>query len=97
MRKLAARGARIGLATHDEALAARCVEALRAAGRPEDSFEFQVLLGVREELWEAWRRQGHKVRVYVPYGPEWRAYSLRRMKKNPQILGHVLRSALRLG
>jgi hypothetical protein len=35
-------------------------------------------------------------RALLPYGPEWRPYSIRRMKKNPQILGHVMRSALRL-
>jgi len=37
------------------------------------------------------------VRVYVPFGPEWRAYSQRRLKKNPQILRHVVRDTLGLG
>ena len=44
-----------------------------------------------------WRRAGHTVRVYVPYGPEWRGYSQRRLRKNPQILRHVMRNAVGLG
>ncbi len=54
-----------------------------------------MLLGVREPLWEKWKSAGHIVRVYVPYGPDWRAYSMRRLRKNPQILQHVMRDALR--
>lgn len=95
VRQLAARGARLALATHDAELAAQCVEALRAAGRGPDTWEFQVLLGVREELWERWKQAGHRVRVYVPFGPEWRAYTLRRMKKNPQIVAQVMRQFFR--
>jgi len=93
--KLVRRGAKLSLATHDEHLADSCIRILQAARRGADSYEFQVLLGVREELWARWTEAGHRVRVYVPYGPDWRAYSLRRMKKNPQIVGHVLRNALR--
>jgi proline dehydrogenase len=92
--KLVARSARLSLATHDEHMAATCVEVLRRARRAPDSYEFQVLLGVREELWERWKKDGHQVRVYVPYGPDWQAYSLRRMRKNPQIVGHVLRNLI---
>jgi proline dehydrogenase len=93
--KLARRGARLSLATHDEHLAEACLETLRRTGRPREDHEFQVLLGVREELWHLWRSRGERVRVYVPYGPDWRAYSLRRMRKNPQIVGHVIRNLLR--
>jgi proline dehydrogenase len=69
---------------------------LREHGRAPGDYEFQVLLGVREELWERWKTAGHRVRVYVPYGPEWRAYSQRRLRKNPQILKHLMRDALHL-
>ncbi len=96
-RKLFARGARVGLATHDEGLGARCLAVAREAGVPKDRYEFQVLLGVREELWERWKNAGYVVRVYVPFGPEWRAYSQRRLRKNPQILRHVMRDTLGLG
>jgi proline dehydrogenase len=91
VRKLATRGARLSLATHDEIMAERCFTILREHGRTSDTYEMQVLMGVREELWERWKTAGHTVRVYVPYGPEWRAYSQRRMRKNPHILKHVMR------
>jgi proline dehydrogenase len=97
VRRLARRGARLSLATHDDGLGDRCLAVLREHGYGRERYEFQVLLGVREELWERWREAGHTVRVYVPYGPEWRAYSQRRLRKNPQILRHVLRDTLRYG
>jgi proline dehydrogenase len=93
-RKLFERGATIGFATHDEVLGERLLALCRALGVTPDRFEFEVLLGVREPLWEAWRDAGHRVRVYVPYGPEWRAYSTRRLRKNPQIFRHVTRDLL---
>jgi len=88
---LLSRGARIAFATHDEGLAERCLAVARRLNVAPASYEFQVLLGVREELWALWRSAGHQVRVYVPFGPDWRPYSIRRMRKNPQIVGHVLR------
>lgn len=94
--KLCERKARMSLATHDEALAERVLAVLKAHGRDKESFEFQVLLGVREELWEMWKAGGHTVRVYVPFGADWRAYSQRRMRKNPQILRHVMRNMVGL-
>lgn len=94
--QLCARQAKLSLATHDEHVARRCVEVLQRHKRAKNTFEFQVLLGVREELWAAWKAQGHTVRVYVPFGPDWRAYSQRRMRKNPQILGHVMRNLVGL-
>ncbi len=92
-KQLFERGARVALATHDAELGDRVLKFLK----PDDSYEFQVLLGVQEWLWKRWADAGHSVRVYVPYGPEWRAYSLRRMKKNPQIVGHVVRQTFGLG
>ena len=94
--KLVARGAKLSLATHDEHLAERCLAVLRKAGRKRETYEFQVLMGVREELWADWQSKGHIVRVYVPFGPDWRAYSQRRMRKNPQILRHVMRNMVGL-
>jgi proline dehydrogenase len=93
-RLLLERGARLSFATHDEDLAARLIELCRSRGVGRERYEFQVLLGVRESLWEAWRAAGERVRVYVPFGPEWRAYSTRRLRKNPQIFRHVLRDLL---
>jgi proline dehydrogenase len=96
VRKLCQRGARLSLATHDDGLGDRCLAVLREFKRERSSYEFQVLLGVREPLWDRWKSEGHTVRIYVPYGPDWRAYSQRRMRKNPQILKHVMRNMVGL-
>ena len=88
------RGAFVGLATHDAGLAQRALALIAERGKGPADYEFQVLLGVQQPLWERWRREGHPVRVYVPYGPEWRAYSQRRLRKNPDIFRHVLRDVL---
>lgn len=88
------RGAYVGIATHDEDLvfeAERIVERRRLAG---DAYEFQMLLGVAEPLRRLVRGAGHRLRVYVPYGPQWYAYSLRRLKENPRIAGYILSGLL---
>jgi len=90
-------GHRVRLATHDEHMAARCIQLATDLGVARDRFEFEVLLGVQEGLWQRWKARGYGVRVYVPYGPEWRAYSLRRLQKNPAIAGHVVRALLGRG
>lgn len=90
------RGAFVGLATHDDGMAEELFGLLAARGLGPDRYEMQVLLGVREPLWRAWKEAGHTVRVYVPYGPEWRAYSLRRMGKNPELLRSVVRNTFGL-
>ncbi|MSR63836.1 MAG: proline dehydrogenase [Planctomycetes bacterium] len=93
-RQLLQRGARLSFATHDELLAERLIALCRELGVARERYEFQVLLGVREALWERWSAGGERVRVYVPFGPEWRAYSTRRLRKNPQIFRHVVRDLL---
>ena len=88
------RGAYVGIATHDEDLvfeAERIVERRRLQG---NTYEFQMLLGVAEPLRRLVRGAGHRLRVYVPYGLQWYAYSLRRLKENPRIAGYVLSSLL---
>jgi proline dehydrogenase len=85
---------RVGIATHDEMLvfeALRLVDELRVA--PERR-EFQMLLGVEDELRRILVRAGHRVRVYVPYGERWYEYSLRRLDENPEIAGHVFRATV---
>jgi len=93
-RLLLARGARLCFATHDELLAERLSALCRELGVAREHYEFQVLLGVREGLWQKWHAAGERVRVYVPFGPEWRAYSTRRLRKNPEIFRHVMRDLL---
>ena len=93
-RRLLRRGARVCLATHDGSLGARSIQLMREHARTDADFEFQVLLGVQEQLWEEWRRAGHAVRVYVPYGPDWRAYSQRRLRHNPELFRAVVMNLL---
>jgi proline dehydrogenase len=92
-RQLIASGNTLAIASHDEHLAARLLRSLGDDGVPPERYYFEVLLGVQEQLWHRWKDAGHVVRVYVPYGPHWRSYSQRRLRKNPEILRHVIRGA----
>ena len=83
---LAATAAHVAIATHDEWL---IEQALR---RLPPSYEFQMLLGVREERASELVRDGHAVRVYVPFGEHWYQYSLRRLQENPAMAGTIARS-----
>lgn len=101
-RRLVEAGATIGFATHDRALADACIGLVSHAGwerRPiaQRPYEFQLLMGVRGDEAERLRDAGHRVRIYVPYGRDWHAYSMRRLKRNPEVARHVLRAFLRLG
>ena len=82
-------GCQVGIATHDEWLidAGERLVSERALG-PE-AYEFQLLLGVRQELGDALIERGHRVRIYVPFGEHWYAYSLRRLQENPKIAGYI--------
>ena len=91
-RQLWEQGHQVALATHDGVLAERLIQAAQELNIPSDAFCFEVLLGVQEQLWAEWRKAGIKVRVYVPFGPEWRSYSERRLRKNPEILKHIMRN-----
>jgi proline dehydrogenase len=96
VRALWKRNASISLATHDERMAAQCFALLPEFGPNKPRYELQVLMGVMEHLWARWKNAGHTVRVYVPFGPQWLPYSLRRLRKNPQMLRHVMRASLGL-
>jgi proline dehydrogenase len=82
-------GSYVGVATHDEYLLeqAQREAALRGLGR--EDFEFQMLLGVRPALGDALVRQGHRLRIYTPFGRDWYEYSLRRLQENPRIAGYI--------
>jgi proline dehydrogenase len=57
-------------------------------------YEFQMLLGVRPERGDELVREGHRLRIYVPFGREWYAYSLRRLQENPKIAGYIAADTL---
>lgn len=84
----------VGVATHDEKLVWATFKLINDLKLPKDKFEFQMLLGVDEQLRKIILNEGYKVRVYVPYGRQWYAYSTRRLKENPQIAQHVIKGFL---
>jgi proline dehydrogenase len=88
-------GAKVAVATHDDALVAKALELIEEGGLGPERYEFQLLLGVREELADELVRGGHTVRIYVPYGEKWYEYSLRRLQENPQLAGYAARDILR--
>ena len=77
------------IATHDEWLVEQSLGLLRDRSVPGDRYEFQMLLGVRPELGDRLVGDGHRLRIYVPYGRQWHEYSLRRLQENPKIAGYV--------
>jgi proline dehydrogenase len=87
-------GCYVGIATHDEWLVSegRRIVARRGLGR--DEYEFQMLLGVAEPLGDRLVREGHRLRIYVPFGEHWYAYSLRRLQENPKIAGYIAADTL---
>lgn len=96
LEKLLARGVYTGIATHDEYLVAAGVALADRLHVPRERHEYQMLLGVEDELRRILVARGHRLRVYVPYGGDWYLYSQRRMRENPAIAGHVLRAFLGL-
>jgi proline dehydrogenase len=92
--KLFSRGTYVGIATHDEFLACAASALIDKHGLKPDQYEFQMLLGVDEELRRILIAAGHRLRVYVPYGRDWYPYSIRRLRENPEVARHVLRAVL---
>lgn len=85
-------GLYVGIATHDDVLINFAREYIAKHGIAKDRYEFQMLLGVRDDKRSELVREGHALRVYVPYGRDWYGYSVRRLKENPQMAGHVLKA-----
>ncbi len=88
------RKAYLGIATHDSELVEESYKVIQSMKLQRHEYEFQMLLGVRPELRAKILRDGHRVRVYVPFGRQWYQYSTRRFKENPQVAGNVLKSLL---
>jgi proline dehydrogenase len=88
-------GCTVASATHDEELIAATQRLARELNLPRERYEFEMLLGVRENLSSRLLSAGERVRIYVPYGDAWYAYSVRRLRENPSIAGYVARDVLR--
>ena len=82
-------GAYVGVATHDDWLVAEAQRTLHARRLEPERYEFQMLLGVRPAMGDTLVREGHRLRIYVPFGRQWYAYSMRRLQENPRLAGHI--------
>jgi len=95
MKTLLDHGVYPALATHDERIIREALEYVEGRGIRRDSFEFQMLYGIRRDLQRKLIEQGYRLRLYVPYGTEWYPYFMRRLAERPANLWFVLRNLLR--
>jgi proline dehydrogenase len=79
----------VGIATHDEWLLSEARRVVGERALERGDYEFQMLLGVRPQRGDELVREGHRLRIYVPFGRHWYAYSLRRLQENPRIAGYI--------
>jgi len=91
---LLAAGGHVGIATHDEWLLDEGRRLVAEHELAPDAYEFQMLLGVRPELGAGLVREGHRLRIYVPFGRNWYEYSLRRLQENPKLAGYIAADTL---
>ncbi|MGD9930492.1 MAG: proline dehydrogenase family protein [Mangrovibacterium sp.] len=82
----------VGIATHDKYLIDQAKILIEKYEVPKDMYEFQMLYGVTPELRKSVVQEGHRMRVYVPFGKEWFGYSTRRLKENPKMASHIIKA-----
>jgi proline dehydrogenase len=81
-----------GIATHDKPLVEGAYELIDKYNVAKDMYEFQMLYGVTPELRKSIVDKGHHIRVYVPFGEQWFAYSTRRLKENPKMAMLIIKA-----
>ena len=84
-----------GLATHDPRMIEAAIAFARQEKIPPDSFEFQMLYGIRRDLQQKLVREGWRIRVYIPFGTEWYPYLMRRLAERPANLLFLLKNIFR--
>lgn len=92
LEKLLSDGCYIGIATHDEKMVWQGLRLIDQLQLKPDQYEFQMLLGVDPQLRRIIVKSGHRLRVYVPFGKEWFAYSIRRLKENPKMVSYIIKN-----
>jgi proline dehydrogenase len=95
MKTLLKSGIYHGIASHDENIIRETQAFATRENIPRESFEFQMLYGIRRDLQQALVRGGWRMRVYVPFGTEWYPYFMRRLGERPANAFFVLRNMLR--
>ena len=94
-RYLLVHGAYPALATHDEAVIRQICQFVAEKQIPLDSFEFQMLYGIRRDLQRRLVADGYRVRLYVPFGKAWYPYYMRRLAERPANVLFILRNLFR--
>jgi len=82
----------VGIATHDKPLVEGACKLIEKYSVPKEMYEFQMLYGVTPKLRENIVSDGHRMRVYVPFGKKWFGYSTRRLKENPKMASHIIKA-----
>lgn len=82
------------IATHDDARIQAAQDAAKRLGRAKETYEFQMLYGLRARRWTELVKEGHNVRIYVPYGTHWMPYYYRRLRERKENVLFVLRNLL---
>jgi proline dehydrogenase len=95
MKTLMKSGIYHGLATHDENIIQQAEAFAISEKLAPESFEFQMLYGIRRDLQQALVRKGWRVRVYIPFGTEWYPYFMRRLGERPANVLFIARNLLR--
>ncbi len=95
MKTLMKSGIYHGLATHDESIIRQAQAFATSEKLSRDSFEFQMLYGIRRDLQQSLVRDGWRVRIYIPFGTEWYPYFMRRLGERPANVLFIARNLLR--
>lgn len=92
LRQMLDDGNYVGIATHDDYLVESAYKILKEKNIGKDKYEFQMLFGVKESLRDKINANGHKLRIYVPFGEHWYKYSIRRLQENPNMAWYIFKS-----
>jgi len=97
LEKMMKDGNYVGIATHDEYLVKEALRLKKELNVPDNKMEFQMLYGVKEDLRDRLVKDGHKVRIYTPFGKDWYKYSIRRLQENPNVAGQMFTNLFKVG
>ena len=92
MQLLLSSGVYHGIATHDPKMIDATIDFAQKQGIGKETFEFQMLYGVRRDLQHQLAKDGYNMRVYVPYGKHWYPYFMRRLAERPANIWFVLKN-----
>src|SRR5438105_12477826 len=95
MKMLLKSGTYHGIATHDPRMIEETICFAGKENIARDSFEFQMLYGIRRDLQERLVREGWRMRVYIPFGTEWYPYLMRRLAERPANLLFIAKNMFR--